>query len=118
MESLLDNPYFQERETLYNSALEMGIPIVDIETCAIICAMLAVWGNHEMFTHNHRLVAELRYAQKRFHVEGGEVPDGEFKKKLEGYVKQLELMQKRESRVPDHIDTLFQNRYKFHFNKD
>lgn len=102
---------------MYDSALAIGLPIVNRETCAIICAMLLVWGNHEMFTHNHRLVCELRYAQKRFHLQGSETPDNEFAAIMQSYVSQLHLMQDRENRVPDHIDELFQDRYGFHFNK-
>ena len=118
MNSIYDTPEYKERWAMYESALQVGLPIVSRETCAIICAMLQVWGNHEMFTHNHRLVAELLYAQKRFHVEGGESPDAEFATIMQSYVSQLELMQQREDRVPDHIDHLFQERYKFHFNRD
>ena len=117
MKSLLDNTQFKEREAMYDSALQMGLPIVNRETCAIICAMLLVWGNHEMFTHHHRLVCELRYAQKRFNINGGESPDLEFTAILQSYVSQLQLMQEREGMVPDYIDDLFQNRYGFHFNK-
>lgn len=58
------------REAMYDDALKAGLPIVSEEVCAIICAMLLVHGNHEMFTHNHRLVCELKYAQKRFHLQG------------------------------------------------
>jgi len=118
MNSIYDTPEYKERWAMYQSALDAGIPIVSTETCAIICAMLQVWGNHEMFTHNHRLVTELLYAQKRFHVEGGESPDAEFAAIMQSYASQLELMQQREDRVPDHIDHLFQERYKFHFNRD
>ena len=118
MESLLDNPQFRQREAMYDSALAAGLPIASRDVCAIICAMLLVWGNHEMFTHHHRLVCELRYAQKRFKIEGSESPDPEFAAILQSYVSQLELMQQREDRVPDHIDHLFQERYGFHFNKD
>ena len=118
MESLLDNPQFKQREAMYDAALAAGLPIVSRETCAIICAMLLVWGNEERFTHHHRLVCELKYAQKRFHVEGGESPDPDFAVMLQGYVSQLQLMQQREDRVPDHIDAMFQERYGFHFNKD
>lgn len=101
---------------MYESALAAGLPIVSRDTCAIICAMLLVWGNHEMFTHHHRLVCELQYAQKRFHVEGSESPDPDFAAALQRYVSQLQLMQDRENRVPDDIDALFQERYGFHFN--
>ena len=118
MESLLDNPQYKERWAMYESALAVGLPIVSRETCAIICAMLLVWGNHEMFTHHHRLVCELRYAQKRFRIEGSESPDADFTRLLQSYVSQLELMQQRENRVPEHIDNLFQERYGFHYNKE
>jgi len=117
MDGILNNPKFKEREAVYNAALAAGLPIVDRETCAIICAMLLVWGNHEMFTHHHRLVCELRYAQRRFHVEGGVSPDSDFTAILQSYASQLQIMQDRESRVPDHIDDLFQKRYGFRFNK-
>ena len=118
MESLLDNPQFKQREAMYDAALAAGLPIVNRETCAIICAMLLVWGNDERFTHHHRLVCELRYAQKRFRIEGSESPDADFTRLLQSYISQLELMQQREDRVPDHIDAMFQERYGFHFNKD
>ena len=52
-------------------------------------------------------------------VPGLEVTaDADFAALLQSYVSQLELMQQREDRVPDHIDTMFQERYGFHFNKD
>ena len=56
MNSIFDNPQYKERWAMYQSALTAGIPIVSTETCAILCAMLLVWGNTEEFTHNHRLV--------------------------------------------------------------
>ena len=104
---------------MYQSALQVGLPIVSRDTCAIICAMLLVWGNDERFTHNHRLVCELQYAQKRFNIEGGSVPnDRKFLTAFNYYTDLLELMQQRENRVPDHIDRLFQERYGFHYNKE
>ena len=118
MNSIFDNPQYKERWAMYQSALDAGIPIVSTETCAIICAMLLVWGNTEEFTHNHRLVCELQYAQRRFHIEGSESPDADFTRLLQSYVSQLELMQQREDRVPDHIDQMFQERYGFHYNKE
>ena len=108
---------YQQRWAMYDAAIKAGIPIVPTETCAIICAMLLVWGNTENFTHNHRLVCELKYAQKRFRIEGGEKPtDRNFLTALNYYVGLLELNQKREGRVPDHIDQMFRERYGFHFN--
>lgn len=119
MTSIFDNPQYKDRWAMYAAALQAGLPIVRTETCAIICAMLLVWGNSEQFTHNHRLVCELQYAQQRFHIEGsGQVSDPHFRTALNYYTDLLELNQRRENRVPDHIDQLFQERYGFHFNTD
>ena len=102
---------------MYDSALKAGIPIVSTETCAIICAMLLVWGNTAEFTHNHRLVCELQYAQKRFHIEGGERPsDQQFLMALNHYTVLLQLNQQRDGRVPDFIDEIFNERYGYRFN--
>ena len=119
MNSIFENPQYKERWAMYQSALAAGIPIVPTETCAILCAMLLVWGNCEEFTHNHRLVCELQYAQQRFGIEGGSVPsDRRFLTALNYYTDLLTLMQQREDRVPPHIDQMFQERYGFHFNRD
>jgi hypothetical protein len=119
MNSVYDTPEYKERWAMYQSALDLGLPIVSTETCAIICAMLLVWGNTAEFTHNHRLVCELQYAQKRFGIEGGSVPsDRKFLTALNYYTDLLTLNQQREDRVPDHIDAMFQERYGYHFNRD
>lgn len=119
MTSIYDNPQYKERWAMYATALQAGLPIVSTETCAILCAMLLVWGNTEEFTHNHRLVCELQYAQRRFHIEGGEtVTDPRFRTALNYYTDLLTLCQQRENHVPDHIDQMFQERYGFRFNKE
>ena len=111
--SIFDTPEYKERWAMYQSALDAGLPIVSTETCA----MLLVWGNTAEFTHNHRLVCELQYAQKRFHIEGGETPtDRNFLTALNYYTDLLELNQKSEDRVPDFIDDMFRERYGYHFN--
>lgn len=119
MNSIFDTKEYKERWAMYETALLAGIPIVSAEVCAIICASLLVWGNTEEFTHNHRLVCELLYAQKRFHIEGGETPsDRNFLTALNYYTGMLELSQQREDRMPDFIDDIFRKRYGFHFNKE
>ena len=119
MDSIFETSEYKERWAMYESALAAGIPIVPTETCAIICAMLVVWGNTAEFTHNHRLVCELQYAQRRFGIEGGSVPrDRKFLTALNYYTDLLTLNQQRNGRVPDHIDQILQERYGFHFNRE
>ena len=110
-----EDPMFQQRWTMYASALKVGMPIVPTETCAIICAGLLVHGNNENFTHNHRLVCELQYAQERFNIKGGgTVTDEKFKAALNYYIDLLELNYKRDQTVPDHINEMFKERYGFY----
>ena len=114
MEQITDNPQFRQRWAMYEAALQAGLPMVNTETCAIICAGLLVHGNNEQFTHNHRLVCELRYAQRRFHIEGGgTVTDTRFKTALSYYIDLLELNYRRDGTVPDFINDLFMERYGF-----
>lgn len=102
---------------MYQAALQAGLPIVSRDTCAIICAMLVVWGNTEEFTHNHRLVCELQYAQQRFGISGGNVVgDTEFTATLQYYVRNLQQWQDEGKGVPPKIDAMFKERYGFCFN--
>lgn len=110
-----DDPMFKQRWAMYHAALQMGIPIVDKETCAIICAGLLVHGNNEQFTINHRLVCELQYAQERFNIKGtGKVTDEKFRTALNYYVDLMELNYQRDSTVPDYINDIFKDRYGFY----
>lgn len=119
MDSIFDSKEYKERWAMYSTSLQCGIPIVSTEVCAIICAMLLVWGNTAEFTHNHRLVCELQYAQKCFHIEGGEKPtDAKFLSAFNYYVGLLELNQKKENKVPQFIDDMFRERYGYHFNME
>jgi hypothetical protein len=60
-----------------------------------------------------------QYAQKRFHIEGGETPsDHNFLNALNYYTDLLELNQRHEGCVPDFIDDMFRERYGYHFNRE
>jgi hypothetical protein len=110
-----EDPMFQQRWIMYREALRVGLPIVSLETCAIICAGLLVHGNNENFTHNHRLVCELQYAQERFNIKGGgTVTDQKFKTALNYYIDLMELNYKRDNIVPDFINDMFKDRYGFY----
>lgn len=112
---IFDNPQFQHRWAMYREALKAGLPIVSLEVCAIICAGLLVHGNNANFTHSHRLVCELKYAQERFNLQGGGVvTDEKFKTALTYYIDLMELNYKRDNSVPDFINDMFKERYGFY----
>jgi len=117
MKNITESKKYQKRWAMYQAALQAGLPIVSRDTCAIICAMLVVWGETEEFTHNHRLVCELQYAQQRFGISGGNVVgDTEFAASLQYYVRNLQQWQDEGKGVPPKIDAMFKERYGFCFN--
>jgi hypothetical protein len=73
------------------SSFEMaGLPAINTDTCARIMAVFYVYGNNEAFTLNHKLVADLRYIQRRFGLYGTCTPNPDFIDSLKGYIKELE----------------------------
>ena len=52
--------------------------------------VLVFGGSSEYFTHSPKLRADLDYAQKRFHIAGGETPDPEFTEVYQRYAKELQ----------------------------
>lgn len=117
MDDININKKLQQQWPAYKAALRHDVHIVSTETCAIICAMLLVWGKHEEFTLNPRLICELTYAQQRFMLPGGEVKDELFKRALSYYIVYLEHTKQRDGCVPERIDAMFKERYGFGFNK-
>lgn len=51
--------------------------------------------------------AELEYIQKRFHIDGGEVPDSEIIEPLKEYIAELE----KATEVPKWAEKIFKDRY-------
>ena len=71
--------------------MSAGIPAVTTDTAARVLAVLYVFGGeHEEMTLNVKFTQEVKYIQKQFHIEGGEVPDETFVLTLQHYVKELE----------------------------
>lgn len=65
-------------EQWLESCKQADIPALTKDTCARLLAIIGViGGSMEDFTHNKKLIADWKYAQKRFNIEDGEVPDVE-----------------------------------------
>lgn len=77
------------RNAMYETALAAGIPILSKDTCARLLAIVHSI-THEGFTYSERARAEIRYAQKRFGVDGGETPDPGFARLVKRYVDEIE----------------------------
>lgn len=77
-------------EQWLESCLQVGIPAISTDTCARLLAIIGViGGSMEAFTHNMKLVAEWKYAQKKLNVLGGETPDEEGARLMRRYYHEL-----------------------------
>lgn len=81
--------------SLYNSlhatAEAAGIKIISDERCCQLLAWLLVYGGgNEAVVCNYKLNADIRTAQKRLNVFGGESPNTELLPLLKSYVDQLQ----------------------------
>ena len=93
---MIDDIYDQWLE----SSLTAGIPAISTDTCARILAIIGILGGSmEAFTHNRKLIAEWKYAQKKFNILGGETPDKEG----------AELMRKYYNELQDYYETAPKN---------
>lgn len=78
-------------EQWIDACLEAGIPALRPDTCCRLMAILHTLGaSMECFTQDRKILADVRYAQKRLNLLGGETPDPEWLPVLQGYVRELE----------------------------
>lgn len=83
------------REQFLTSLFLAGIPAMRMDDCCRLLAIVyVIGGSMEAFTHNEKLVAEWKYAQKRVGLEDGKVPDAEAVSALKKYVSELETYYK------------------------
>ena len=62
-------------------------------------------GGEEEMVLNQKFVNDVQYIQRRFHIQGGEVPDAEFVGIMQEYVRSLEVYMKENRRDPKHGDS-------------
>ena len=90
-----------------HDCLTMGIPALSLDTSAKILACVGVLGNNENIVMSPKCRAELEYIQKRFGIDGGEVPDTEIIEPLKKYIAELE----KATEVPAWAEKIFKERY-------
>lgn len=76
---------------MLNDALTVGLPIISTDTAARLMAITYVYGGgNETLVLSPKFQCDRKYIQKRFGIQGGEIPDAEFASTLRSYVKELE----------------------------
>lgn len=92
------------------TSLSAGLPAISVDTAVRILAVVCVLGNNEFIVLSPKVRADLKYIQKRFHIQGGEIPSTEIVMPLKKYVSELDVLAKQ-NKKPEWADKLFQERY-------
>lgn len=74
------------------NALEIiNIKPISDDTCCKLMAILYVFGgSSEVFTHNIKLVVDIKYAQRRMNLFGGEIANIDLLSNIKSYIKELQ----------------------------
>ena len=98
---------------ILNDALTIGLPIISTDTAARLMAITYVYGGgNETLVLSQKFQCDCKYIQKRFGIQGGEIPDADFASTLRSYVKELE-----NSKVcPQWVHDLMKRRYNIKLN--
>jgi len=101
------------RKVWNDTCLAAGIDSISLGHAAITGAMLLIHGNHEAFTHNAKLVADLLYIQQRYHLQGSETPDSDYVAELQACVKEMEQYEKEHgyNAIPPRMSLYFKQMY-------
>lgn len=86
---------------LLDTAAQCGLKVVSDDTCCKVLAWLYVHGGGYEVNYNTKLLADIKYAQKRLNVYGSEIPDSELCETLRARVKELEASVKTKSQSPE-----------------
>ena len=95
---------------MFNTALAAGIPILSMDTCARLLAIVYSY-THEGFTYSERCRTEIIYARKRFRIDGSETPDADFAMLLREYVGEIEAYGQEHKAVIPWAKTFAKDRY-------
>ena len=98
------------RKQWNDACLQVGIPSISAQKSAKIMAVLMVFGNNEAMVMNQHFVADVLYIQEKFHLRGGETPDGLFAEYLKEYVADLQEAD-RQGFIPQWAENLFMEDY-------
>lgn len=91
----------------------VGMNIIPQWKCALLMAIVCVFGNNEGFTLSPKFQCDRIYIQETYHIDGGEVPDEEFTYLLRTYVAKCEAVKDDSDEFFQECAKLIMERYNF-----
>ncbi len=90
---------------LEDAFASVGMTMLSDQKCCMLLAWLLVYGSAQSATtQNKNLVADIKIAQKRLNIYGGETPSQELMLLMNGYVKEAELY---DGKTPEWVREIF-----------
>lgn len=91
--------------------------LIGRDTAAKILAVVYIQGGDERMVLSPKLKADCDYIQKRYHIQGGEVPDETIIEYIQQHVRTLEQHIKENNDWPQWVYDFFMQRYNFKLYK-
>lgn len=86
------------------------LPMVKKDDLARAMAVFYVCGNNELMTHSYKFMAEMQFAQEKYHIQGGEKPDPKFILLVKRYIREIEIYEEQLDGFPDWAHRLMMER--------
>ena len=104
----------QMRRSLYDACLQVGLEIVPTDTAARVMAFVGLQGGDERVIYSPRMMCEIQHIQRKFRIDGGEVPDKDFVLLIQQYTSELrDYTDQHHGEWPEWLNTMIQERYGF-----
>lgn len=90
-----------------------GMSVIPMWKCALLMAIVQVFGNNEGFTLSPKFQCDRIFIQETYHLDGGEVPGQDFAEELRHYVAKCEAVNDKEDAFFKECYKLIKERYDF-----
>lgn len=105
------------RKQWNEACLAADIPSLSTETCAMILAVVYMCDSDENIVMNQKLQADIDYIKKRFHIEGGKIPDMYLGQAVNAYITTNVEAITKDGDWPLFIKDLFEEYYNIELHK-
>lgn len=89
----------------------VGMSVVKKDDLARGMAILYVAGNNELMTHSYKFMADMQFAQEKYHIVGGERPDTKFITLVKRYIREMEIYNENLDGYPDWAERFMKEHY-------
>lgn len=94
-----------------HTADAVGMNVVREVDLARVLAILHVAGNNEEMTHSYKFLGDVKFAQDKYHLRGGEIPDRAFCTLFNRYRRELEAYEQAHGDYPKWAYRIMKERY-------